>query len=392
VLKESQGNPLYPTASKNTVPSGHNQSATYHPTPVEDDDHNESQSHDQFQTDYKKTQVDDFIFKGITSNDSEQLHEYIRQLHMELADHKSKIGTLTQQNHQLYQSMQQMQGELNIEKEKLFEAQQQVRHHKQINECYAIQVDKISAQTQCPLAERYLMNKRPHGIAVIINNLEFESTGYADEECNRKGSDVDEKNLCVTWEYLQYDVRIFRNLKASQITHELMQIALQNHKNYDSFVCFILSHGDMDVVVGVDNQAVKISDLANLFKANSCPSLRNKPKLFFIQACRGEYKDRGVRDQKDGGIYSSLPSDSDFMFSYATPPGNVSWRTPRYGSWYIQSLCDVFVENAPQQDLVTMLLMVNSKVSEIYTNEGYKQCPAPVIMLRKQVWFFGNSA
>ena len=364
----------------------------YHPTPVEDDDsqtvHAVAGYHDQYQTDYQRTQVDVVMLQGTTSDNNEQLHECIRQLRMQLADHKSKIVALTQQNQQLDQSLQQTQGQLNIEKERSFEAQQQAHHHRQINEFYAMQIDKMSARTQCSLAERYLMNKRPHGIAVIINNSEFCST---DEESNRKGSDVDEHNLRVTWEYLQYEVRIFRNLIASQITHELMQIALQTHDNYDSFVCFILSHGDLDVVFGVDNQAVKIDDLANLFKANSCPSLCNKPKLFFIQACRGKDKDKGIYVQKDGGIRNSLPSDSDFLFSHASPPGNVSWRSPRYGSWYISSLCKVFVDNAPQQDLVTMLPMVNSKVSEVYTNEGYKQCPAPVIMLRKQVWFFGNS-
>ena len=393
VPTESHSNPVYPTPNMNTLHSGLNQSINHHPTQVEGDEHDDSQTfhattgyHSQFQTDYHRTQVDVLMLQSVPSNNSEQLHEYIKKLHRQLADKNNEIGFLIQENHQF-------RLKLNSEKEKLFKAQQQINHCEHINECYVMQVDKMSAQAQielCPLEERYLMNKRPHGIAVIINNSEFYPRSSADENC-REGSDVDERNLCVTWKFLQYDVRIFRNLTASQITHELMQIAVQSHENYDSFVCCILSHGDLGVVFGIDNQAVKISDLANVFKGSSCESLYNKPKLFFIQACRGGDQDQGVIVQRDGGIRNSLPRDVDFLFSYATPPGNVSWRSPRYGTWYVSSLCQVFVDNAPQKDLLSMLTMVNSKVADAYTNEGFKQCPAPVNQLRKQVWFFGNS-
>ena len=58
--------------------------------------------------------------------------------------------------------------------------------------------------------------------------------------------------------------------------------------------------------------------------------LADKPKLFFIQACRGDDEDRGVVLQKDAkgdsddAFHHSLPREADFLFGYATPPGNVS--------------------------------------------------------------------
>ena len=245
-----------------------------------------------------------------------------------------------------------------------------------------------------PVGKKYPMGMIPHGIAVIINNFEFHLTVPGEDplpEC--RGSQVDEENLRVTWEYLQYDVRIFRNLTASELTHQLMQIALQNHEKYDSFVCCILSHGYLDGVYGTDSKPIKINDIASLFKGHFCPTLADKPKLFFIQACRGDDEDKGVAVQKDAkgdpddALRHSLLSEADFLFGYATLPGNVSWRSPLYGSWYISKLCEVFMNYASQQDLLSMLTIVNYKVSEI-TTKDFKQCSALVSLLHKKVMFF----
>jgi len=299
---------------------------------------------------------------------------------------------LSRKNDQLQQLVHQMRNELKAEREKL----QQVKNQAQVHNYHLAQIEKISSEIQGkagPAAERYLMRRWPHGIAVIINNYEFYSTLPVDKILtNRDGSVVDEKNLRITWEYLGYKVQVLQNLKATEITHQLMQVALKNHEHSDSFVCCILSHGEVDGVYGTDGELVKFNDIVKLFKGNFCPSLVNKPKLFFIQACRGDNTDEGVCE-KDGTekINNFLPSEADFFFGYATPPGYASWRSTEYGTWYISTLCNVLVDNARQQDLLSMSTMVTDKVSKAYTKEGYKQCPVPVSQLRKQVWFFGNT-
>jgi len=322
---------------------------------------------------------------------SEQLHQHNRQLQTELKLKTNDVRLLSRKNAQLQQSLLQIRNELKAEREM---SQNQVQIHKH----YLAQIEKLSAELQGkagPAAERYLMRRWPHGIAFIINNYEFSSTLPVDKILtNRDGSVVDEKNLRITWEYLGYKVQVLQNLKATEITNQLMQVALQNHEYYDSFVCCILSHGEVDGVYGTDGVLVKFNDIFKLFKGNFCPSLVNKPKLFFIQACRGDDTDEGVSEQQKDGpekINNLLPSEADFFFGYATPPGYASWRSTECGTWYISSLCNVLVDNAPQQDLLSMSTMVTDKVSKAYTKEGYKQCPVPVSQLRKQVWFFGNT-
>jgi len=327
----------------------------------------------------------------------EQKDMLIQEHQKQLQDTESTISQLTQQYKQQLHKLRQVKTESTGEQQRL---QQQIREYEEMLRQNVAQIKalkKENAQMPAPLspaAAKYTMDKKPHGIAVIINNFEFFNTDDSNEALsNRRGSQVDEKNLCTTWEYLRYDVRILRNLTASELTNQLMQISILSHENYDSFVCCILSHGYLDGIYGTDGQPVKIDDITTLFKGNFCPTLSNKPKLFFIQACRGDDEDEGVAVQADTSgqedvLRRSLPSEADFLFGYATPPGNVSFRSPQYGTWYISKLCEVLNDNSHQQDLLSMLTIVNSKVSEAYTNKGYKQCPAPVTLLRKQVWFF----
>ena len=385
------------------------------PTQVvdDDDDANLATGNTNYQRRQQESQQGVVDVTGYQNN-RHQLEEEVRyrreleQKEIELQRHQvalqereETINQITQQYERQLHLLRHVKAESGSEKERL---QQQIREYEQMLRQNNEQIEILRRENQQgpvmvgPVGEKYHMDKTPHGIAVIINNSVFHSAVPTEDPLpDRRGSQVDEDNLRVTWEYLRYDVRILKNLTASELTRQLMQIALQNHEKYDSFVCCILSHGYLDGVYGTDSKPVKINDIASLFKGNFCPTLADKPKLFFIQACRGDDEDRGVVVQKDAkgdsddAIRHSLPSEADFLFGYATPPGNVSWRSPRYGSWYISKLCEVFVDYAPQQDLLSMLTIVNHKVSEAYTTQGYKQCPAPVTLLRKQVWFFGNS-
>lgn len=94
-----------------------------------------------------------------------------------------------------------------------------------------------------------------------------------------------------------------------------------------------------------------------------------------MQACQGQRKDRGVRrTQTDGKDLTTaesqvscssewtvppppekIPETEDMIVCYSTVPGFVSNRDVEYGTWYIYSLCKVFMNHAWNSELIKLL-------------------------------------
>ena len=68
---------------------------------------------------------------------------------------------------------------------------------------------------------------------------------------------------------------------------KLQEAASLDHSRYSCFVCCISSHGTQEGIVGTEEEVVNIRDLTSPLRASNCKSLAGKPKLFFVDACRG---------------------------------------------------------------------------------------------------------
>lgn len=53
-----------------------------------------------------------------------------------------------------------------------------------------------------------------------------------------------------------------------------------------------------------------------------------------------------------------IPADADIFIGYATTPGYVSWRNSSRGSWYIESIIEIFKRDAYHEDLLSMMTKV----------------------------------
>ncbi|XP_024915460.1 caspase-9 isoform X2 [Cynoglossus semilaevis] len=269
--------------------------------------------------------------------------------------------------------------------------------------------------------QSYKMDASPCGYCLIINNVLFDSESGLSK---RTGSNVDCDKLERRFKSLNFYVEVKTNLKQRQIKHALGALSKEDHSQYDCCVVIILSHGTEvshsrfpGAVYGVDGLYVPVQHITNYLNGQHCPSLQGKPKLFFIQACGGGEKDigfemspdeelsskGGIDDQTDAIPMSSssdslsmsdepdakvtLPTPSDILVSYSTFPGFVSWRDPKSGSWYVETLDRVLEENADTDDLVTMLMMVNHEVSQNAALGCFKQMPGSFNFLRKLLYF-----
>ena len=91
------------------------------------------------------------------------------------------------------------------------------------------------------------------------------------------------KSVVKCFTALGFEVHIHRNLRYSDITHLLEEVASQmDHSRCDCFVTIILSHGNMGTIYAYD-APYPTQKLWEPFTADRAPTLAGKPKLFFIQ-------------------------------------------------------------------------------------------------------------
>ncbi|NXL41362.1 CASP9 protein, partial [Podilymbus podiceps] len=276
-----------------------------------------------------------------------------------------------------------------------------------------------SKRSEAPCAcQVYQLKADPCGHCLILNNVHFSSSSNLS---TRNGSDVDCEKLEKRFKALRFNVLTRRDLKAQEMVSELQKLARRDHSAVDCCVVVILSHGCQTShnqfpggIYGTDGKPIPIEKIVNYFNGSHCPSLRGKPKLFFIQACGGEQRDRGFvvdcdspDNEAPGGslesdatpfqtpagnvdepdAVASLPTPSDILVSYSTFPGFVSWREVASGSWYVETLDRVLEQYASSEDLLNMLLRVANTVS---AKGRYKQMPGCFNFLRKKFFFAGK--
>lgn len=126
------------------------------------------------------------------------------------------------------------------------------------------------------------MSAIPRGICLIFQNDTFD-----DPEMNRSGCN-DAELLEKSFGRLNFIVKKELNLTALKMCEKIKEYSKVNHDQYDSFVLCISSHGAVDCILGTDLKTIPIKHIIVPFAGPSCESLRGKPKLFFISACRND--------------------------------------------------------------------------------------------------------
>ncbi|XP_036372442.1 caspase-3-like isoform X1 [Megalops cyprinoides] len=165
---------------------------------------------------------------------------------------------------------------------------------------------------------KYKMDYPNIGQCIIVNNKNFDRrTGMN----VRNGTDVDAGNVMKVFGKLGYKVKVYNDQTVDQIKQVLFAASRDDHSQSASFVCVLLSHGDEGILFGTDG-SVELKALTSLFRGDRCTTLVGKPKLFFIQACRGTDLDGGIEtDSVDDRAPEKIPVEADFLYAYSTAPG-----------------------------------------------------------------------
>lgn len=231
------------------------------------------------------------------------------------------------------------------------------------------------------------------GIALVIVNRWFRGSRLP----HRPGAEFDRaeiKSFCVE---INCNPHVYDDLTAREIRNVCRNFSEMGFCDYDGFLFFISSHGDWgNVIYGVDGEYVTVSEIVSHFKKKQ--TLVNKPKLFFMQNCRGRNVDRGqtahrYQDevQADHGLGSQargirFPIEADILIAYSSVDGYESYRSELTGSWFIIKLIEIARQVLNHLNLTDFLSLVNKKVAMLNAM-GRKQMPCFTSTLRKPVHF-----
>ncbi|XP_073343312.1 caspase-3-like [Pagrus major] len=238
---------------------------------------------------------------------------------------------------------------------------------------------------------RYKMDYPSLGTCLIINNKNFHPSTHMSY---RNGTDVDAAAAMKVFRDLGYKVQVFNDQTVEQMKQLMLSVSKEDHSDSASFACVLLSHGDEGIIYGTDGLE-KFENLTQSLKGDCCKSLVGKPKLFFIQACRGSALDDGIEcDSVAESTAERIPVEADFLYAYSTAPGYYSWRNTANGSWFMQSLCEMLQRHHGELELMQIMTRVNRKVALSFESasnlpgfSAKKQIPCIVSMLTKDFYF-----
>ena len=202
------------------------------------------------------------------------------------------------------------------------------------------------------------------------------------------------------------NVKLFIDLTAAIMLSTLKQVANLDHRKMDSLVVCILTHGVEGKLYKTDDKLIPVDMVCKFFNGLSCPTLVGKPKLFLIQACRGEMFNYGVEatnspfdraKEKDAaeqmaaeemqcrqdwkleatdGQAAVLPVEADFAVVFATPPGYVSWCNSAMESRFIRVLVEVVAVSVYKHHFQKILAFVNNKMALEFPLQDGSKCKA----------------
>ena len=207
---------------------------------------------------------------------------------------------------------------------------------------------------------------------MIINNTDFK------HEKNLPGGDKDEQGLFKLFFSLRFKVKIHQNLTANEMVHKVESYSKFQHTG--AFFFIILSHGtmveDKEVIIGTDGKPVTMNDIESFFHATKCPTLREVPKIFLIDACRGTQQERVSSDSESHDTSRKSASQnsrnrrvkldtSDFLLVYASTRGHVALGDKDQGSVMTQIFIEVTKEAADDKTITEIIREVKARVEEL---------------------------
>ncbi|ELV13693.1 Caspase-14 [Tupaia chinensis] len=173
----------------------------------------------------------------------------------------------------------------------------------------------------------------------------------------REGSEADLDALEHMFQQLKFESTVKKDPTAQQFQEELEKFQETIDSRKDPVSCafvVLMAHGEEGVLEGEDGKFVKLDNLFEALNNKNCQALRAKPKVYIVQACRG---------------------------------GFIAYRHDQKGSYFIQTLTDVFTnQKGPILMLLTEVTRRMAQAELVQEGKPRKANPEIQSTLRKRLY------
>lgn len=254
----------------------------------------------------------------------------------------------------------------------------------------------------------YDMSSKCRGWCLIFSNHVFK------ELDKLLGYERDKENFEQVFSELGFKAKVFEKVTAKEIKQNIEKYANLSASDdlhpTNALAVVILSHGSGNFLCGVSygvnepTDKISVDEITDIVSNQNCPLLVGKPKIFILQACRGNKHDSGLnalpekvmnnqnnkptptattlrsgRELYNDENIGILPSvGEEIMIFYATSSNYASY-VPLTGSLFGVQLCVELKRHAWNRDLYDIMLSVNNALRKKDIAIGNKQTVKQVL-------------
>ncbi len=210
-------------------------------------------------------------------------------------------------------------------------------------------------------------NSLANGLAIIVSN-DYQNT---EQLLTLEGTIRDNENMKRTFESLMLAV-----ISRHNVSHNDMLALLSVIVNFKKFpptykrLVFVFSgHGNSDHLLYTNDEVlstISIKDVLEHFYA--ALHLAKIPKMFFIDACRGDQRNPGLTVPRGGkSVTDIIPAEGNWLLAYSTLPKHKSYEEQGKGGVWMSKLADKL--RTADTSLADILTSVNEKLMALYRQD-----------------------
>lgn len=205
------------------------------------------------------------------------------------------------------------------------------------------------------------------GLVLILNQEHFEGAVNP----TRHGSKKDVEDIITCFGRLGFNINrkdhLFEDLSRDSVLKKFDEVLRSDLSQINSVLVFILSHGRNCNIIACKDGYFKLEDI--LTKFEKCTALKGKPKMFVIQACKGDDTTNLSSHDKSNKMivpWSTFEEIySDMLIIYSTLEGKYSYRDEMRGTWLIQEICKNFTAYGWRDDVLSLSSRVKMRMHEV---------------------------